>query len=132
MTVNNKDFKVKNGLNVVGDATFESNLILGTTPIAFDTNTNRLQVYVNNAWKSIAVLDDIPNTADILTFMDIDLSIDYNGQPTYIVQGNGVSPVGTSKFLDGGNPSILSTDYTFDSGVILVWVIWLFWYNLES
>jgi len=120
MTVNNKDFKVKNGLNVVGDATFESNLILGTTPIAFDTNTNRLQVYVNNAWKSIAVLDDIPNTADILTFMDIDLSIDYNGQPTYIVQGNGVSPAETSKFLDGGNPSILSTDYTFDSGVILV------------
>ena len=120
MTVNNKDFKVKNGLNVVGDATFESNLILGTTPIAFDTNTNRLQVYVNNAWKSIAVLDDIPNTADILTFMDIDLSIDYNGQPTYIVQGNGVSPAGTSKFLDGGNPSILSTDYTFDSGINLV------------
>ena len=120
MTVNNKDFKVKNGLNVVGDATFGSNIILGTTPIAFDTNTNRLQVYVNNAWKSIAVLDDIPNTADILTFMDIDLSIDYNGQPTYIVQGNGVSPSATSKFLDGGNPSILSTDYIFDSGIISV------------
>jgi hypothetical protein len=120
MTVNNKDFKVKNGLNVVGDATFGSNIILGTTPIAFDTNTNRLQVYVNNAWKSIAVLDDIPNTADILTFMDIDLSIDYNGQPTYIVQGNGVSPAGTSKFLDGGNPSTLSTDYIFDSGIISV------------
>ena len=120
MTVNNKDFKVKNGLNVVGDATFESNLILGTTPIAFDTNTNRLQVYVNNAWKSIAVLDDIPNTADILTFMDIDLSIDYNGQPTYIIQGNGVTPSGDSKFLDGGNPSTTSTDFIFDSGVITV------------
>jgi hypothetical protein len=26
----------------------------------------------------------------------------------------------------------LSTDYTFDSGIILVWVIWLFWYNLKS
>ena len=119
MTVNNKDFKVKNGLNVVGDATFESNLILGTTPIAFDTNTNRLQLFINNAWKSIATLDDVQSSGS-LNFMDIGLSIDYNGLPTYIVQGNGVTPSGDSKFLDGGNPSILSTDYTFDSGVILV------------
>ena len=120
MTVNNKDFKVKNGLNVIGDATFESNIILGNAPISFDANTNRIQVYVNDSWKSIAVLDDIPNTADMLTFMDIDLSIDYNGQPTYIIQGNGVSPSADSKFLDGGNPSILSTDYIFDSGIISV------------
>ena len=123
MTVNNKDFKVKNGLNVLGDATFGSNIILGNAPISFDTNTNRLQVYVNDAWKSIAVLDDISNNSNTLTFMDIDLSIDYNGQPTYIIQGNGVSPSADSKFLDGGNPSILSTDYIFDSGIISVWVI---------
>jgi len=119
MTVNNKDFKVKNGLNVVGDATFGSNIILGTTPIAFDTNTNRLQLFINNAWKSIATLDDVQSSGS-LNFMDIGLSIDYNGLPTYIVQGNGVTPSGDSKFLDGGNPSILSTDYTFDSGIILV------------
>ena len=120
MTVNNKDFKVKNGLNVIGDATFESNIILGNAPISFDANTNRIQVYVNDSWKSIAVLDDIPNTADMLTFMDIGLSIDYNGQPTYIVQGNGVQISGDSKFIDGGNPSITNTDYIFDSGQLVV------------
>ena len=120
MTVTNKDFKVKNGLSVAGNATFDSNIILGNTPLAFDTNTNRLKVYVNDAWKSIAVLDDIVDPATVINFMDIGLSIDYNGQPTYIVQGNGVSPAGTSKFLDGGNPSISTTDYVFDSGIISV------------
>ena len=119
MTVSNKDFKVKNGLSVSGDATFDSQLILGSTPLAFDTNTNRLQLFIGNAWKSIATLDDIQASGS-LTFMDIGLSIDYNGQPTYIIQGNGVTPSGDSKFLDGGNPSITSTDFIFDSGVIVV------------
>jgi hypothetical protein len=119
MTVTDKDFKVKNGLSVAGDATFGSNVILGTTPIAFDTNTNRLQLFIDNAWKSIATLDDIQSSG-ALTFMDIGLAIDYNGLPVYIVQGNGVTPSGDSKFLDGGNPSTISTDYIFDSGVIAV------------
>ena len=115
-----KDFKVKNGLNVAGTATFGSNVILGTTPIAFDTNTNRLQVYVNDTWKSIATLDDVSNTSDQINFMDIGLAIDYNGLPTYIVQANGVTPSGTSKFLDGGNPSTTSTDFVFDSGALTI------------
>jgi len=119
-TTTNKDFKVKNGLKVAGNATFDSQVILGTTPIAFDTATNRIQVYVNNAWKSIAVVDDIPDTTQQLSFMDIGLAIDYNGLPTYIIQGNGVTPSETSKFLDGGNPSTISTDFVFDSGVITV------------
>ena len=115
-----KDFKVKNGLSVAGNATFDSQVILGTTPLAFDTNTNRLQVYVNSTWKSIATLDDISNTSDQINFMDIGLAIDYNGLPTYIVQANGVTPSGNSKFLDGGNPSITITDFTFDSGNLVV------------
>lgn len=120
MTVSNKDFRVKNGLNVAGDATFDSQLILGSTPLAFDTNTNRLQLFIDNAWKSIATLDDVSNTSSQINFMDIGLAIDYNGLPTYIVQGNGVSPSGTSKFLDGGYPSTATTDFIFDSGVINV------------
>jgi hypothetical protein len=120
MTVSNKDFKVKNGLSVAGDATFDSQVILGSTPLAFDSNTNRLQLYINNSWQSIATLDDIANTAGQINFMDIGLAIDYNGLPTYIVQGNGVTPSGSSKFLDGGNPSTTSTDFIFDSGVIIV------------
>jgi len=116
MTVTDKDFKVKNGLNVAGDATFESNVILGTTPLAFDTTTNRLQVYVNNAWASLATLADIGGN---LSFMDIGLSIDYNGQPTYIVQGNGVTISGDSKYVDAGTQTPYSSiDYIFDAGVI--------------
>jgi hypothetical protein len=111
----NKNFKVKNGLDVAGNATFDSQVILGTTPLAFDTTSNRLQVYVNNAWASIATLEDFNNQ---LSFMDIGLAIDYNGQPTYIVQANGVTPSGTSKFVDGGSPSLTTFDITFDAGII--------------
>jgi hypothetical protein len=118
MTVTDKDFKVKNGLNVAGNATFESQVILGTTPLAFDTNINRLQVYVNDAWQSIATLADIGGN---LSFMDIGLSIDYNGQPTYIVQANGVTINGDSKFVDAGIATPYSyIDYVFDAGVIQV------------
>ena len=114
----NKNFKVKNGLDVAGNATFDSQVILGTTPLAFDIQTNRLQIQINNAWKSIATLDDIQDTTQQLTFMDIGLAIDYNGQPTYIVQANGVTPSSTSKFVDGGSPSLTTFDITFDAGII--------------
>jgi hypothetical protein len=111
MTTNNKDFKVKNGLQVAGTATFQSDVVLGDTPLAFDTATNRLKVQINNEWVSIATLAD----ADVLTFEDIGISIDYNGQATYIVQGNGVTPSSTSKFIDGGGPDTASVRYVFDS-----------------
>jgi hypothetical protein len=54
----------------------------------------------------------------MIKFMDIGLAIDYNGEPTYIIQANGVTPSGTSKFLDGGSPSITSVEYIFDSGAL--------------
>jgi len=119
MTTSNKDFRVKNGLEVAGDATFDSNVILGNTPISYDSVNNRLQVQINGTWIPVAYTSDIPNSANDISFMDIGLSIDYNGQPTYIVQANGVSPSGTSKFLDGGNPSTTSAQYLFDSGIIV-------------
>jgi hypothetical protein len=52
--------------------------------------------------------------------MDIGLAIDYNGEPIYTVQGNGVNPGATSKFVDGGSPSTTDADVSmvFDSGVI--------------
>ena len=118
MTVTDKDFKVKNGLSVAGNATFDSQVILGTTPLAFDTNTNRLQIYVNNSWTSVATLEDISNQ---ISFMDIGLTIDYNGLPVYTVQGNGVNMSDSSKLLEGGSPEVNSTpDFIFDSGVISV------------
>ena len=41
-----KNFKVKNGLDVAGDAIFSSNVILGTTPISFDTQTDDTTSYL--------------------------------------------------------------------------------------
>lgn len=112
-----KNFKVKNGLDVAGTATV-SDIVIGSAPIAFDTETGRLKIQVNGSWSPVAFVGDIPNTTDTLTFMDIGLSIDYNGQPTYIIQANGVTPSGTSKFLDGSNVNISAWDFVFDSGVI--------------
>jgi hypothetical protein len=118
MATTNKNFKVKNGLNVGGTATFDTDIVLGTTPIAFDTNTKRLKVYIDNAWQPIALYSEIPDLTQTLTFMDVGLSIDYNGDPTYIIQGNGVSPSATSKFMDGGSPTTTTVDYIFDSGAL--------------
>ena len=120
MATDNKNFKVKNGLNVAGTATFGSSVVLGTTPLRFDTATNKLQIQLNGTWTPIAFNSDIPDTSMQVSFMDIGLAIDYNGQPIYTVQGNGVTPEGTSKFLDGGSPSSTDADTSmiFDSGVI--------------
>ena len=51
--------------------------------------------------------------------MDVGLAIDYNGQPTYIIQANGVTPSGTSKFVDGGDPSTAQFGMTFDAGALV-------------
>ena len=114
MSTENKNFKVKNGLNVAGTATFESTVVLGETPLRFDTATNKLQLQINGSWVPIALNSEIPT----LSFMDIGLSIDYNGQPTYIVQANGVTITGDSTFVSGGEPSDNSPSMVFDSGAL--------------
>jgi hypothetical protein len=120
MATDNKNFKVKNGLNVAGTATFGSNVVLGETPLRFDTATNKLQLQINGTWVPIALNSEIPDVASQISFMDIGLAIDYNGEPIYTVQANGVNPAGTSKFVDGGSPSSTDADVSmiFDSGVI--------------
>ena len=119
MATDNKNFKVKNGLNVAGAATFDSSVILGGTPLRFDTVTNKLQIQLNGTWQPIAFTSEIPDATQDISFMDIGLAIDYNGQPTYIVQANGVTPSGTSKFVNGGSPSDTSFSMTFDSGALV-------------
>lgn len=114
MSTTDKNFKVKNGLNVAGEATFQSNLILGTVPLAFDSETGRLKIQINDVWTPIAFKSDIPE----ISFMDIALTIDYNGQPVYTVQANGVTVSGDSKYADGGTPSLDTYDLIFDSGTI--------------
>ena len=118
MATTDKNFRVKNGLNVAGSATFGSNVILGETPLRVDTATYKLQIQLNGTWQPIAFLADVPDTTQDISFMDIGLAIDYNGQPTYIIQANGVTPSGTSKFVNGGSPSDTSFSMIFDSGAL--------------
>jgi len=118
MSTTNKNFKVKNGLNVAGSATFDSDVILGSTPLRFDTATNKLQIQLNGTWSPIAFIADIPDTSSEIGFMDIGLAIDYNGLPIYTVQANGVNTTAT-KFADGGYPETSSYGMTFDSGALV-------------
>ena len=110
-----KNFKVKNGLNVAGNAIFDSDVILGSTPLRFDTTTNKLQIQLNGTWKPIAFTEDLESQ---IGFTDIGLAIDYNGLPIYTVQANGVSTTAT-KFADGGTPETSTYGMTFDSGTLV-------------
>ena len=66
MATVNKNFKVKNGLNVAGTATFDSTVILGETPLRFDTVTNKLQIQLNGTWQPIAFTSEIPDATNIM------------------------------------------------------------------
>lgn len=126
MAIVNKNFKVKNGINVAGTATisgaatFESDVNVGSlnlnsTPIQFDQTTKTLQIYIDNAWQPIAFKSQIDSNA--ISFMDVGLAIDYNGQPIYTIYANGVITTAT-KFADGANPATETFALTFDSGTI--------------
>lgn len=105
MATNNRDFKVKNNLIVeAGQVT------LGSVPLAYNSNTSKLQIQVNGQWIDISDSND-------MSFMDVDLAIDYNGAPIYSVGGEGVITEAT-KMVDGGTPTTSSFAITFDSGVI--------------
>lgn len=122
MATVDKNFRVKNGLNVAGAATFGStvnvdNLVLNSTPLAFDPISGRLKIQIDGVWKEIALLSDAAENTGALTFMDIGLAIDYDGQPVYTIYGNGVNTAGT-KFADGGEYSTNTYTMTFDPGTI--------------
>jgi hypothetical protein len=122
MATVNKNFKVKNGLNVTGAATFDAavnvdNLVLNSTPLAFDSTTGRLKIQIDGVWKAIALLTDAAEDVSAITFMDIGLAVDYDGQPIYTVYANGVNTTAT-KFADGGDYSTDTYSMTFDSGTI--------------
>jgi hypothetical protein len=118
MATTDKNFKVKNGLNVAGTATFGSDVVLGSTPLKFDTATNKLQIQLNGTWQPIAFVSDIPDMSTEIGFMDIGLAVDYNGLPVYTVQANGVNTTAT-KFADGGTPETLTYGLNFDSGSLV-------------
>ena len=105
MSTTNRDFKVKNNLVVQS-----GQVTLGSVPLAFNTDNNKLRIQVNGQWIDISDSND-------MGFNDIDLAIDYNGAPIYSVGGNGVITE-ANKMADGGSPTSSSFALTFDSGVI--------------
>ena len=105
MSTTNRDFKVKNNLVVQS-----GQVTLGSVPLRYNSNNNKLQIQVNNQWIDISDSND-------MGFNDLDLAIDYNGSPIYSVGGDGVVTEAT-KSADGGTPSSSSFALTFDSGVV--------------
>jgi hypothetical protein len=101
----NRDFKVKNNLVVQS-----GNITLGSVPLAFNSENNKLRIQVNGQWIDISDSND-------MGFNDIGLAIDYNGLPIDSVGETGIITEAT-KFADGGSPSSSSFALTFDSGVI--------------
>lgn len=112
----NKNFKVKHGLDVSERATFSSDIVLGTAPIAFDVETGRLKIQIDGSWLPLAFLSDISANAGI-GFTDLDLALDYNGQPVYSAGGQGVT-TSANLFADGGAPNTASYELIFDSSTI--------------
>ena len=118
MATVDKNFKIKNGLNVAGTATFGSTVVLGETPLRFDTATSKLQLQINGTWVPIALNSEIPDTTQDVSFMDIGLAMDYNGAPIYTIPANGVTPEAGSKTVNGGSPTDTAFSMVFDSGSI--------------
>ena len=131
----NKDFKVKNGLQVNGDAVINgtisaatptlsnhvatkayvdaisggtSGIVVGSTPpedaingsLWFDTLVERVNVYYDGQWLTIATIDDTLEIPDHIH----DTSIDGNGLivTTFVDGGSFNDPQGTG--VDGGTP----------------------------
>jgi hypothetical protein len=144
MATVNKDFKVKNGLQVNGDAVINgtvsgatptasehlatkayvdaltSGIPTGTTPpenpnngdLWFDTLVERVNVYYDGQWLTIATIDDTLNIPDHIH----DTSIDGNGLivTTFVSGGSFNDPQGTG--VDGGTPSTVDFAETFNGG----------------
>jgi hypothetical protein len=147
MAIENKDFKVKNGLQVAGDATINGT-VSGATPTAaehlatkayvdaatggtptgstppenpengdlwFDTLVERVNVYYEGQWMTIATIDDTLIIPDHIH----DTSIDGNGLivTTFIDGGSFNSPQGTA--LDAGSPSTTVWLNTLSGGIAI-------------
>jgi len=144
MAAVDKDFKVKNGLQVNGDAVINgtvsgatptasehlatkayvdaltSGIPTGTTPpedpangdLWFDTLVERVNVYYDGQWLTIATIDDTLNIPDHIH----DTSIDGNGLivTRFVSGGSFNDPQGTA--ADGGDPDTVDFAETFNGG----------------
>lgn len=147
MATVNKDFKVKNGINVAGDGTFGGTISaavptlsthlttkayvdalvggmpIGATPPAspsngdlwFDTIVQRVNVYYDGTWRTVATIDDTLNIPDHIH----DTSIDGNGLivTRFIDAGSIYQPQGTA--ADGGTPTTTDWADTYNGGIAI-------------
>lgn len=148
MATVNKDFKVKNGLQVNGNAVIggtiaaatptlpehlatkayvdvaaSSGIPSGLTPpenpvngnMWFDTLVERINVYYEGQWMTIATIDDTLNIPDHIH----DTSIDGDGLiATIFVSGGSFNdPQGSG--VDGGDPDTLDFANSFNGGIVI-------------
>jgi len=147
MTTENKDFKVKNGLQVAGSGSFGGTLTVATpteaTHVAtkgyvdslsgsmvvgnaapasptngdqwFDTLTERVNVYYEGTWHTMASIDDTLNLAQHIH----DTAIDGTGfiVTTFREGGSFNSPQGSS--VDAGGPSTTTWTTVLDGGSVV-------------
>lgn len=147
MATVDKDFKVKNGLQVTNGGSFGEAVSVGeptannhavtksyvddlisdisvpvdsTAPSSpengdlwFDTSTQRMNVYYNGSWLTIATIDDTLTLQDHIH----DTSIDGNGLiiTTFISGGSFNDPQGTG--VDGGDADTTEFTQTIDGGL---------------
>lgn len=145
MATLNKDFKVKNGIQVAGDAVVVGTIsaadptlpahvatkayvdaLSGGIPVGamppsspqdgslwFDTLVQRINVYYDGIWRTIATIDDTLNIPDHIH----DTSIDGNGLivTRFVDAGSFNEPQGTG--IDGGLPSTTDWSETYSGGI---------------
>jgi hypothetical protein len=147
MATVNKDFKVKNGLQVTGAGIFGGTIIaaaptlsthlttkeyvdelIGSMPVGatppespsngnlwFDTIVERINVYYDGTWRTVATIDDTLNIADHIH----DTSIDGNGLivTRFVDAGSIYQPQGTA--ADGGTAETIDWSDTFNGGIAI-------------
>lgn len=145
MATVNKDFRVKNGLQVNGTGSFGGAVVVGSPTIAahattkeyvdsvaggvtsgstppaspndgklwLDTLTQRVNVYYDGVWITLAAIDDTLTLPDHIH----DTSIDGNGLivSQFISSGFMNAPQGSP--VEGGDPSTSIWTATYDGGV---------------
>jgi len=144
MATVNKDFKVKHGLQVTGDAIFGGNIeaaaptadnhvvtkayadtlgpvVSSTAPSSpsngnlwVDTTISRLKLYYGGAWLTLATAEEALDIPDHTH----DMTIDGDGQIETVLYNAGDYDDPQIATIDGGGPSSTTWDVILDGGTV--------------
>lgn len=144
MATVNKDFKVKHGLRVAGDAIFGGNIeaadptadnhvvtkayadtlgpvVSSTAPSSpsngnlwVDTTISRLKLYYGGAWLTLATAEEALDIPDHTH----DMTIDGDGQIETVLYNAGDYDDPQIATIDGGGPSSVTWDVILDGGTV--------------